>query len=234
MTYILAIDTTLGACSVAILKNDQVIDHKQETRARGHVERLLPMIDDMCKAQDFLLKELDYIAVTVGPGTFAGVRIGLSAAKGMGLALHTPIIPITTLEVFLFQFLERNHAYSGTVVVMIDARRGEIYRQYFQIENGVIKKEKKPEAIKISDAVKDLKNKKAKLIGSGCSLIEEHYPHRLLSFEKGYEVPDIVTLGKTAYGHIERARACDDVLPLYLRAPDAKLPSQEKMIISDD
>ena len=137
MTYILAIDTTLGACSTSLLKDKYVLSRMMEVRARGHVERLLPMISETLIEAQVKQSDLDYIAVTIGPGTFAGVRIGLSAAKGMALALNIPLIAITSLEAIAFQYVQENVQFSGKFAVAIDAHRGEIYVQTFLAVKGV-------------------------------------------------------------------------------------------------
>ena len=136
MNTILAIDTTLGACSAAIIKDGELLGHMLEARARGHVERLLPMVAELCEETGTALPELSHIAVTVGPGTFAGVRIGLSAAKGMGLALDVPLIPVTTLQAIAYEYGFDHKDFSGKIAVAIDARRGEIYLQVFEINLG--------------------------------------------------------------------------------------------------
>ena len=83
---ILAFDTALNACSVAIADDGQVLAHTHEKRRRGHAETLLPMIEDEMKKAGITYEDLDLLAVTVGPGTFTGLRIGLAAARGISIA----------------------------------------------------------------------------------------------------------------------------------------------------
>ena len=82
---ILAFDTALEACSVAICETDRVIAHRHEILSKGHAERLVPMIELALADAEMQFQDLDLIAVTVGPGTFTGIRIGLSAARGIAL-----------------------------------------------------------------------------------------------------------------------------------------------------
>jgi len=230
MTYILAIDTTLGACSAAIIKDGSLLENKQEVRARGHVERLLPMIDEVCVASDVEISEIDLLGVTIGPGTFAGVRIGLSAAKGLGLALDIAIIPITTLEALAFQFARNNEDFSGNIAVAIDARRGEVYLQSFELSKGNIKPISDAEAVPIALVKENLADDIKTLIGSAGDILEDIN----LSCEAGYDYPDASYIAQMAVDLMGRAKRSDDISPLYLRAPDAKLPAPLNMIVSDD
>lgn len=230
MTYILAIDTTLGACSAALLKDGKIIVDRQEIRNRGHVERLLPMLGEMCEDAAVDLKDINYIAVTIGPGTFAGVRIGLSAAKGMGLALNIPIIPITTLEALAFSYSRKNTNYSGRLAVAIDARRGEIYLQSFELDCGKTTALNDPQAVPLKWVQEKLAYDVSVIIGSGCALSTEVQ----LKAIEGYDYPSASYVAQLASQHIERAQICDNVSPLYLRKPDAKLPKAITVTVADD
>ena len=95
---ILAVDTALGACSVALLRGEEVLAHIFEPMDRGHAERLAPMVDEAMKAAKTDFAALDRLAVTVGPGTFTGQRVGLAFMRGLRLALKRPLTGVTTLE----------------------------------------------------------------------------------------------------------------------------------------
>jgi len=230
MTLTLAIDTTLGACSAALIKGKDLLSFKREFRARGHVERLLPMIDEVCSLSNVNISDLDQIAVTVGPGTFAGVRIGLSAAKGMGLALGIPIVAITTLEVLAYQYACDHKDFSGKIAVAIDARREEIYLQCFKIDNGGCTAIKEPSAVPVKLLSSRLKDDVILIIGSAYELLKDLN----INFKHGYESPDAVYIAKISIGLLERATIGDDISPLYLRAPDAVKPAPLNMIVSGD
>ena len=229
MTYILAIDTTLGACSSALLKDGKIISHRQEIRNRGHVERLLPMIGEVCGEAAIDLSALNYIVPTVGPGTFAGVRIGLSAAKGMALALDIPIIPITTLEAIAYAYAVQNEDYSGRLAIAIDARRNEIYLQSFEINRGVIAPLNVAQAVPIEGVEEKLAKDVTTVIGSGCSLFS------ILKIDavEGHNHPNASYIAQLGEMCLDRAQNCDNISPLYLRKPDAKLPSAVTVAISD-
>ena len=95
---ILAVDTALGACSVALLDDGKILAHIFEPMERGHAERLAPMVDEAMKKTGMDFSSLDRLAVTTGPGTFTGQRVGLAFMRGLRLALHRPLTGVTTLE----------------------------------------------------------------------------------------------------------------------------------------
>jgi tRNA threonylcarbamoyladenosine biosynthesis protein TsaB len=231
MTYILAIDATLGACSTALLKNGEVLNQMKEVRVRGHVERLIPMIDETCKAVGVSQSQFDYIAVTIGPGTFAGVRIGLSAAKGMALALGIPLIPLTTLESIAHQYAVDHQELSETFAVAIDARRGEIYFQKFKMNKGDINSVAEAMAVPLSQINIDGIDI---IVGSGAELIKDIVGNETFRVDDNYQYPEATVMGKLATSKIEQAKFSDDVSPLYLRAPDAIKPKALNMVITDD
>src|SRR5690606_2616572 len=95
---ILAIDTALGLCSAAVVQADRTLAVLSEPMRQGHQERLAPMVRDVVREAGLAFVDLERIAVTVGPGSFTGLRVGLSFAKGLGLALDRPVVGIESLE----------------------------------------------------------------------------------------------------------------------------------------
>src|SRR5258708_35827499 len=95
---ILAVDTALGACSVALLDGNNVLAHIFEAMDRGHAERLAPMVEETMEKAGADFSALDRLGVTIGPGTFTGQRVGLAFMRGLRLALRLPLTGVTTLE----------------------------------------------------------------------------------------------------------------------------------------
>ena len=136
---LLAIDTTSSACSAALLAGDRIVAHRSADMERGHAEALMPMVADCLAAASAELPrgfaDLDGIAVTVGPGAFTGVRIGLAAAGAMAMAAGIPVIGLTSLEVVAA-------AHVGTaptgrpLLVALDAKRADVYCQLFSTAPG--------------------------------------------------------------------------------------------------
>jgi len=122
---ILAVDTALGACSVALLRGEEILAHIFEPMDRGHAERLAPMVDEAMTQANLDFPELDRLAVTTGPGTFTGQRVGLAFMRGLRLALKRPLNGITTLEAMAAAAMaQTGHAKAAAIH---DARREEAY-----------------------------------------------------------------------------------------------------------
>jgi len=128
---VLAIDTALEQTAVAVFDSQTGFERAREQRAmsRGHAEALVPMIEHVMKAAELPFSALGRIAATVGPGSFTGIRIGLSAAKGLGIALGVPVVGVTTFAAYAAPLFEA--AGEQLVVVALDARHGQIYFQAY-------------------------------------------------------------------------------------------------------
>lgn len=119
---ILSLDSAAAGCTVALLQDGAVLQCRQENMARGQDSRLLPMIEEMLAATEMSFAALDRIAVLRGPGSFTGIRIGLAAARGLGLALGKPVIGIDRFELY------RQALGSGLpLLTVIDSRRSEAF-----------------------------------------------------------------------------------------------------------
>ncbi len=128
MAYILNIETATKNCSVAIAKDGKVICCKElATEGYSHAEKLHVFIEEVLKQAQITYKDLDAIAVSKGPGSYTGLRIGVSAAKGLCYALDIPLIAIDTLEVLAAQVKIEE----GIIIPMLDARRMEVYSAIF-------------------------------------------------------------------------------------------------------
>ncbi|MEZ4757329.1 MAG: tRNA (adenosine(37)-N6)-threonylcarbamoyltransferase complex dimerization subunit type 1 TsaB [Flavobacteriales bacterium] len=130
MPLILAIETATKLCSVAVGRDGQVLALREVDDAQlRHAERLNVFVDEVMREAGLPLSALDAVAVGTGPGSYTGLRIGLSAAKGFCYALQRPIIGIPTLAVLVAAARTRGSALSGTLWPMIDARRMEVFTQ---------------------------------------------------------------------------------------------------------
>src|ERR1700744_842846 len=122
---LLAVDTALGACSVALLDGDEIRAHIFEPMERGHAERLAPMVDEAMKAAKADFAQITRLAVTTGPGTFTGQRVGLAFMRGLRLALKTPLTGVTTLEAMAAAAMAETNETRAAAIH--DARREEAY-----------------------------------------------------------------------------------------------------------
>src|SRR5215218_7607671 len=129
----LAIDTALDACAAAVVdtRNAKVIAQESQAMKRGHAEALMPLIARVIKMSGIGFAALDRIAVTTGPGSFTGLRVGLSAARGIALAAAKPVVGVTTLTAYAAPVVAENAA--QPVIAAIDARHDHVY---FQVVSG--------------------------------------------------------------------------------------------------
>ena len=128
---VLAIDTALGACSAAILDTDQggIIASESVPMVRGHAEALMPLLHRLVQQTDSGFAELDRVAVTTGPGSFTGLRVGIAAARGIALSIDRPAVGLSTLSAYAAPHLADDE--NTPVVVAIDARHQHVYLQVF-------------------------------------------------------------------------------------------------------
>ena len=208
---LLAVDTALGACSVAVLSGEKILAHIFEEMPRGHAERLAPMVEEAMRAAGIAFSELDRLAVTSGPGTFTGQRVGLAFMRGLRIALKKPLTGVTTLEAMAAASLAPRAA------AIHDAKREEAYLSLWDRGETVLE----PEVLSFADAVE-----KIHAFGS-CALTGTGAPAAAASLGEqftltGIRQPDALWVARLA---LMRPISNEAPAPLYLRAPDAKLPN---------
>lgn len=217
---ILAVDTALGACSVALLDGEAVRAHIFEPMERGHAERLAPMVDEAMKQAGAEFSALDHLAVTIGPGTFTGQRVGLAFMRGLRLALHIPLIGVTTLEAMAMAAMAETGACKAASIH--DARRAEAYLLLRDGDATV----QPPVVLPFEEAVTRIATfGPCALAGTGAKEAQEKlgaaYPLSAI------RQPDALWVARLA----QKQPAPDDAPgPLYLRAPDAKLPGGKSLV----
>ena len=217
---VLGFDTTTDACSAAVWCGDGLAARRFETLRRGHVERLVPMVTDVMAEAGLDFDALDLIAVTIGPGTFTGIRIGLAAARGFGLAASVPVAGLTSLEV-LAASARRFGDNDRGVIAAIDARRGQIYRQVFDAAMVPL------EAPCVVAQAADLPwPGQWQALGSGAFVYADNAD---VEVREDGRLPDASVLVELAKGRFSTPDATMPTrypAPLYLRAPDADLPER--------
>ena len=122
--YILSFDTSIGTCSVALFKEGLMTQYRIEEERHQQAERLLPFIESILAEEHISYKDIDYIALTIGPGSFTGIRIGLATATALSMAISKPIIPVTCFEAMVVNEI-------GQVCAVLDAGRNALYTQKF-------------------------------------------------------------------------------------------------------
>jgi len=138
MALILLIETATKSCSVSLSSENKIIACKEEVNKQySHAEKLTVFITELFKTQDFSIKDLDAIAVSKGPGSYTGLRIGVSTAKGLCYALDIPLISVSTLKAMAFRMAQKED--SDLYCPMIDARRMEVYNAFYNSTNKEIR-----------------------------------------------------------------------------------------------
>jgi tRNA threonylcarbamoyladenosine biosynthesis protein TsaB len=215
---VLAIDTALAACSAAVLDTRHIAVVASETlpMVRGHAEAVMPLIARVMDQAGIEFANLDRIAVTTGPGSFTGLRVGISAARGIALAAGKPAVGLSTLAGFAAPHIAEDD--NSAVVAAIDARHEHVYLQVFAPGGKTVVP---PRIAPLREAVRAAMAAPARIVGSGAELIVAQWP-------KTAPPPVLVEqLGAPDIGWIARlgAAAADGhgpPKPLYLRAPDAQ------------
>src|ERR687898_1354626 len=126
---ILAIDTALSACAACVMDAGapEPISYETIVMERGHAEALLPLVDRVVSKAEGGFSGLDRVAVTVGPGSYTGLRVGIAAARAIGLAVAIPVVGVTTLSALLASLVADDNR--RVLAAAIDARRGQVYFQ---------------------------------------------------------------------------------------------------------
>lgn len=205
---VLALDTCLAACSVALLRDGEVIGALSEPTARGHQERLAPMTRDLMAGAGLEFAALARIGVTVGPGSFTGLRVGLAFAKGMAFALHKPCVGVGTLEA-LAAGLEGG----GPRAAIIDAGRGRVYVQLFDGPASLSGPDILPLETAAARLVEVFASSDVDLTGPGADLLVGVLPGATVRSQAAPDPRVIAALAAVALEAPPR--------PLYLRPPDA-------------
>ncbi|MGC2781794.1 MAG: tRNA (adenosine(37)-N6)-threonylcarbamoyltransferase complex dimerization subunit type 1 TsaB, partial [Bradyrhizobium sp.] len=170
---ILAIDTALDHCAAAVLDTDSAAMRAQETlrMQRGHAEALMPLIARVMRQSGAGFHELDRIAVTTGPGSFTGLRVGLSAARGIALAAHKPVVGVTTLSAYAAPVVSEDGA--SPVISAIDARHDQVY---YQVVSGSGDELVAPRVAAIDDMLTVARLGAPHLVGNAASLLAARWP----------------------------------------------------------
>jgi tRNA threonylcarbamoyladenosine biosynthesis protein TsaB len=213
---ILAVDTALGACSAALLEGNHVLSRRLATMERGHAEALAPMVEEVMREASLDFQVLDRLAVTVGPGTFTGQRVGLAFMRGLRAALSKPLLGVTSLAAMAEQ--ARTEAGASCAAAVHDARRGEVYIEVLGAPLSAC-------LLTFEDACSALSGLRGKLILAGTAAARMAEALRTADLETQISdiiAPDAVWVARLA-SCIEPGES--PPRPLYLRAPDAKLPA---------
>lgn len=208
---LLAVDTASYMCSACLYDGaaDRVCVMHGENIGRGHAERLFPVIKETLRKSEHTFDDLDRLAVCIGPGSFTGIRVGVAAMRGLALALDIPLIGIN-----VFDCMAATAKTAGPVLIVLDARRDEVYAQLFAADGTAIGP---PSLMPGQQALELAQKHNATLVGPASSKLASEDAAQVPTQDAPAAV-DIATLAALA-AHRDPS---EKPTPLYLRAPDAK------------
>ena len=214
---LLVIDTALGACTAAVFDDDRALAVRFEPMTKGHQERLGGLVRDVMAEAGVPFDSLDRIGVTVGPGSFTGLRVGLAFAQGLGAALDRPVVGVSTLAALSAGLDDPALA----VAALIDARRGQLYVRISRGDTVVVT----DQALSIEAAAQRIAQlgPEVALVGNGAAVLIDACPDLALARRDDRIAPTPQALARLSAA---ADPAAAPPRPLYLRAPDATPPSR--------
>lgn len=190
---VLALDSSGLVASVAVLEDDTILAEYTVNYKKTHSQTLLPMLDVIVKMIDLDLNTVDAIAVAAGPGSFTGLRIGSATAKGLGLTLNKPLIPVPTVDALAYNLYDSK----GLICPIMDARRNQVYTGIYSFENGTMQVQMQQDAMGIQELIELLNEK-----GQAVTFLGDGVPVYRKVIEENCKVPY-----QFAPAHVNKQRA---------------------------
>ena len=213
---ILSLDSSAVTASVALTDGDRVIKSEFVNSGLTHSETLLPMVKRVMGDNEF--SSLDAVAITAGPGSFTGVRIGVATVKGIAFAGNIPCYGVSTLEAIAYNFVDEN----CVVCAVMDARRMQFYNAIFKVENSIVSRITPDRAISIDDLREELKQYDSVIIaGDGAALCSQNIALdncKIAADDKIYQ--NALSVAKCVKN--KKAIAPSALMPVYLRQSQAE------------
>lgn len=222
---ILALETSAKAVSVAVVENGTVLASAYQNVGLTHSVTLMPLLDSMLKNAGLTMEDIDCVAVANGPGSFTGLRIGVSAAKGLAWTGELPCCGVSTLEAMAQNL--RDH--DGIVICAMDARRNQIYNALFEAKDGTLTRLCPDRAIGLDEVAAALKNcEKSKIVvGDGAKLCYTYLSEQGIDCrmaQPGAVMQNAVGVGMVACKMAAQGETVSsrDLVPVYLRLSQAE------------
>lgn len=228
---ILALDTSGSNCSVAIIDEQKVIASFNINIGKTHSETLLPLIDCLLKFSNLSLEDIDVYACSVGPGSFTGIRIGISTIKGFAISINKPIVSVSSLESLAYNV----PTFDGLVCSILDAKNNNVYAGLYKLGDSI-------QMIgdyytnSIDDLIKDLKTNNTNIlfVGDGAISYKDVLKNEL--GERAYFTPyhlneqSAVSVAKAALDKYNKneVESVDNLHPLYLKKSQAERMLEQK------
>ncbi|PLX13665.1 MAG: tRNA (adenosine(37)-N6)-threonylcarbamoyltransferase complex dimerization subunit type 1 TsaB [Marinilabiliales bacterium] len=234
MALILNIETSTTVCSVCLSMNGELLGIKESSEEKSHAKKLTIFIDDLLKDRGYNFDNIDAVAISKGPGSYTGLRIGVSTAKGFCFAKNIPLIAVNTLQAMANGIINKIHSdelkiehfKESILVPMIDARRMDVYSAFFN-PKGVFVRDVKAEIIEEDSYTDVLNKKKMFFFGDGSEKIHDIIKHKNAFFIENVNPSskDMLKLSEQAY----KNKDFEDVAyfePFYLKDFVATVPKK--------
>ncbi len=228
---ILALDSSAKSASVAILEDRKLLGEFFINIGLTHSQTLMPMVENLLKNININVNDIDVFAVTSGPGSFTGVRIGIASIKGMAMLNNTPCMPISTLYAMAYNFLGEN----AIICAVMDSRCGQVYNALFDVNGENITRLTKDRAISIENLYPEIEKceKKVIFVGDGALLCYNNYKHinnvYIASEAKRYQrASGAAFAALDEYLKKPKETSSFDLVPEYLRVPQAERELKKK------
>ena len=213
MCFILNIETATKNCSVSLAKNGETIAIKEYAgEGYAHAEKLHVFINDVINEANISFTDIDAVAVSMGPGSYTGLRIGVSAAKGLCYALSIPLIAIDTLSILA----HRIKVNEGVIIPMIDARRMEVYSAVFDAGHSMLREIK---AEIITEALYSEAGNNVHLLGDGAGKCKDVLNGNAFTYHDDIQYPSSAEMGVLSYNKYKKSDTVDVAYfePFYLK-----------------
>lgn len=227
---ILAVDCSAGPASAAVVEQGRVIASSYINVKLTHSQTMLPMIKEMLESAMLSLNDIDSFAINSGPGSFTGIRIGISAIKGLAAPKNKPCFEVSTLE----SIAENFRAFDCVLCAVMDARCNQVYNALFKIQNGEITRITVDRAVLVSQVVSELEAIDGKIViaGDGAKIFEDFAKTQdnVTIAKEPLSFQNAVGTALVAERLCETSKAIShvDLKPLYLRLPQAERELKEK------
>lgn len=226
---ILALESSAKAASAALMEDESLIAQYSQCSGLTHSRTLLPMVEDMLKNTEKKIADVDLIAVAHGPGSFTGIRIGVSTVKGLAWAADKKCVGVSTLEAMAWHGVLAG----GLICPVMDARRSQVYNALFDIDDSVRPRRlTEDRAVSLETLAQELKDcgRVPLLVGDGARLTYDYLTEAGIACR--IAPPNLVYqsawgVGMTALGR--EGGSADDLLPVYLRLSQAERERQERL-----
>ncbi|MCI6496547.1 MAG: tRNA (adenosine(37)-N6)-threonylcarbamoyltransferase complex dimerization subunit type 1 TsaB [Anaeromassilibacillus sp.] len=228
---VLAIDTSASPASAALVENQKIIGEFFINTKLTHSQTIMPMVESLLNCCETKLEDVDVLAVSAGPGSFTGIRIGIAAIKGMAYGAEKKCVPVSTLEAMAYCHLYHN----GIVCSVMDARCNQVYNGLFRVENGKVIRLCPDRAISIDDLIKELENvhENIILVGDGAELCNKAMAQtsvcaQLAPFNVRFQNASAVAFAAEIQALEGKTISSKELMPVYLRLPQAERELKKK------